>query len=148
MSASLTAAVMTSWHAVKVPAGAWRVLSCLYVVVDAGRPDVAESLASAHRCGNLARWDWKAVAATRRALVGVDLLHACGASPALRLVFDTRRHRHALERVAVTGALVVGSQRWGHHANRVAIYRIDSEAVRHAARSAERALRELLAPWN
>jgi hypothetical protein len=69
---------MTSWHAVKVPAGAWRVLTCLYVVVDADRPDVGDFLASAHRCGNLARWDWKAVAATPAGA------RRCRASPRLR----------------------------------------------------------------
>ena len=125
-------------------------LRCLYVTVD-GRTDrhVADFLAHWHGRCHVTELDWQAVRRPRSALVGIELTHTCGdpalAGKRLRLVFDIRRDAEALERLATTEALVVGTRPWGAFANAVGAYGVDGQAVREAMGAARRGLTDLVA---
>jgi hypothetical protein len=144
---TMTAAAITSYEASTLPLDGGRVLACLYVVVD-GRTDPAVSrfLAGWGDCCATSDLDWQAVRRPRSALVGVALVHSCGAAAEhLRLVFDVRRDRDALGRLADTEALVVGTRAYGSFANVVSACGIDGHAVRAAVDAAERSLSHLTA---
>jgi hypothetical protein len=143
----IAAAAIESYEATTLTVDGGERLACLYVVVDS-RSDrgVADFLAGSHPgCGE-SRLDWQAVRRPRSALVGIDLLHACGQAgvgeQALRLVFDVERDAGALAQLAATETLVLGSRPYGSFANVVAAYGIDGEAVRQATAAATRGLHE------
>lgn len=119
-----------------------RTLDCLYVVVDArARREVADFLAGWQRCCDVVAFDWQAVRRPLSALVGVELRRCCdGEASGIRLVFDVRRDRDALEALMETEALVVGNRRFGAFANTVAVYGVDPVAVRNAIDAAEHGL--------
>ena len=112
-------------------------LACLYVVVD-GRtdPEVVDFLSSWHSGCDRSEIDWQAVERTRSALVGIELTHTCAeedlARRRLRLVFDVQRDADALQHLAATEALVVGTRPYGAFANTVAAFGVDGDSVRHA----------------
>lgn len=120
--------------------------ACLYVVVDAlARPDVADFMHSWHKCCDDADFSWDTVRRPRTGLVTIDLRHCCteGEAPAIRLVFDINRDREALDRLAATEVLVVGTREWGRFGNVVVDYAIDGNAVRRAISDARVGLKEL-----
>jgi hypothetical protein len=145
---TMTAAAITSYEASTLTLDGGQQLACLYVVVD-GRTDPAVSrfLAGWGECCSTSDLDWQAVRRPRSALVGVDLVHSCGAPAGghLRLVFDVRRDRDALGRLADTEALVVGTRAYGSFANVVSACGVDGGAVRAAIDAAERSLSHVTA---
>ncbi|HVM08092.1 MAG TPA: hypothetical protein VM345_06505 [Acidimicrobiales bacterium] len=120
-------------------------LDCLYVEVDAkARPDVANFLAGWRRCCDAASIDWRSVRRPQSALVGIELRACCDErAESLRLVFDIRRDRAALDALVETEALVVGNRPYGRFANSIAAYGIDGSAVRAAMKAAHRSLEQL-----
>jgi hypothetical protein len=121
-------------------------LACLYVIVD-GRGDrhTADFLNRWHGCCDLSHLDWQAVRRPASALVGIELGHCCGQDDRLRLVFDVQRDRGALDCLAATEAIVVGTRPYGSFANLMAAYGVDGSSVRQAVQEAEKGLRQLSA---
>lgn len=141
------AAAMSSAEPAVLPFGDEE-LACLYVVVDTrSRTDVADFMAGWEPCCDLVELDWQPVRRPATTLVGVELFHRCDdeehAETALRLVFDSTRDRAALNHLAATEILVVGSRRWGGFGNQVAVYGVDGNAVRRALADADRGLAAL-----
>ena len=125
-----------------------RKMACLYVVVDSrSRSDVADFMQTWHKCCDLAGFDWQTVRRPSAALVSIELRHCCDDehAPSMRLVFDADRDRGALERLAATGMLVVGTRDWGRFGNAVVAYAVDGVAVRDAMADARMGLRQLAA---
>ena len=120
-------------------------LECVYVHVDGrSRQDVADFLSTWRPCCDNVAIDWQSVRRPQSALVGLELQNCCGDSPAsLRLVFDVRRDREALEALARTEALVVGTRGFGRFANSMAAYGVDGALVRDAVAAAESGLKRL-----
>lgn len=139
---STTTAGIVSCAATTLTVGGGERLACLYVIVDA-RTDrrVADFLAAWHPGCETSELDWQPVRRPRSVLVGVELLHTCGAPEVaderLRLVFDPQRDADALRHLAATEALVVGTRAWGAFANTVAVYGVDGRAVRATLAAAE-----------
>lgn len=112
-------------------------LACLYVVVD-GRSDprAVDFLLAGHAGCDRAALDWQFVNRPRSVLIGLELSHTCDAPEAadlrLRLVFDVDRDADALQHLAATEALVVGTRPYGSFANTVAAFGVDGNAVRRA----------------
>lgn len=143
---SPSAAPVVEYNRTELPFGGQRALPCLYVQVDASsRPDVSEFLSAWRGCCDRAALEWQAVRRPASALVALELSHSCGVEAALRIVFDARRDRPALDALADTQAIVVGSRRYGAFANRMAAYSIDGDAVRTAITRAERGLQRFAA---
>lgn len=139
-----TSAAIVSCEATTLAFGDGERLACLYVTVD-GRTDrrVAEFLAGAHGC-EASELDWQPVQRTRSVLVGVEFFHTCDdpalADQRLRLVFDPRREADALQHLAATEALVVGTRAWGAFANAFAPFGVDGTALRATLVAAEATL--------
>ena len=146
----MTAAAIDAWEASTLCGRDGGGVPCLYVVVD-GRTDPAVStfLAGWGECCTTCDLDWQAVRRPRSALVGIDLVHTCDdrtvAGQHLRLVFDVRRDAEALDRLASTQALVVGTRPYGAFANIVTACAIDGDAVRSAVHAAGDSLDRLVA---
>ncbi len=140
------AAPVLDYHRSDAPGTAAGPGACLYVQVDAtSRPDVAAFLAGWRGCCDRADLDWRTVRRPMSALVSVELSHSCGAEASLRLVFDARRDQSALDTLADTGRVVVGSRRLGRFANRTVAYRVSTDDLRDAWALAERGLDQLVA---
>lgn len=120
-------------------------LACLYVIVD-GRADprVVDFLAAGHAGCDRGELDWQLLERPRSVLIGLELAHVCGDPTAadlrLRLVFDIDRDADALQHLAATEALVVGTRKYGAFANTVCAFGVDGGAVRRAVEAARREL--------
>jgi hypothetical protein len=120
-------------------------LACLYVIVD-GRADVrvVDFLVAGHAGCDQGELDWQLVERPRSVLIGLELTHVCDdpalSSLRLRLVFDVDRDADALQHLAATEALVVGTRRYGAFANTVCAFGVDGMAVRRAVEAARREL--------
>ena len=125
-------------------------LDCLYVRVDGrGRRDVADFLQGWAPCCDDVRVDFQSLRRPLSALVSLELGCSCGATPgSMRLVFDVRHDRDALDTLVATEAIVVGNRPYGGFANVMAAYSIDRTLVRGAIDAAERGLRQLAAVAN
>ncbi|HEX2850058.1 MAG TPA: hypothetical protein VHN98_05880 [Acidimicrobiales bacterium] len=140
------AAPVVKYTRTELPFGERGSLPCLYVQVDAiSSPDVADFLSGWRGCCERAELEWQTVRRPASALIALELSHACGVPTSLRIVFDARRDRAALDALADTEAIVVGSRRYGHFANRMAAYSIEGHAIRTAITKAEHGLRSLVA---
>jgi hypothetical protein len=116
-------------------------VDCLYVVVDI-RSDrqVADFLTEWSPCCDLVSVETQTVRRPASALVVVVLRHCCSERErSLRLVFDVRRDRDALENLVESGTVVVASRPFGAFANAMATYRVDAGALRAAIDTAEAA---------
>ena len=125
-------------------------LDCLYVTVDSrGDRHVSDFLAHWHPRCDVTELDWQTVRRPRSALVGIELTHTCGhpdlEDRRLRLVFDVQRDAEALEQLARTEALVVGTRAWGSFANAFGAYGVDGSAICDAVSAARRGLHDLVA---
>jgi len=120
-------------------------LACLYVIVD-GRTDprVVDVLLAGHAGCDRAELDWQLVERPRSMLIGLELGHVCDDPEAgtlrLRLVFDVDRDADALQHLAATEALVVGTRKYGSFANTVCAFGVDGNAVRRVVEAARREL--------
>jgi hypothetical protein len=142
----LVPATIASLDARTLAYGEGGTLRCLYVVVEP-RPDVDRFLAQHDDCGNLIRWACHVDPGAGRAQVGVDLLHGCGASDALRLAFDLAGDADALAGLGEAGVLVVATAPWPSDGPVVA-YAIDPEVVAEVVATTASYLRQALARWN
>lgn len=139
---TLTAAILSSDPTTLVSDGGER-LSCLYVVIE-GRTDprVVDFLASCHAGCDASDLDWQVVSRPRSVLVGIEFAHTCGdpsyADRKLRLVFDLERDADALQHLAATEAVVVGTRPYGSFANTVGAFGVDGGAVRRTMAAAGR----------
>ena len=145
-----SAAPILSTQATTLTGHGGQQLDCLYVVVD-GRGDrnIADFLDHWHTRCDVSILDWSTVRRPPSALVGLELTHSCGDAELerkrLRLVFDVKREADALERLAATEALVVGTRAYGSFANSIAAYGVDGGAVREAVAAATHGLSQLVA---
>ncbi|HEX7166331.1 MAG TPA: hypothetical protein VF230_05050 [Acidimicrobiales bacterium] len=131
-------------------AGEKNELQCLYVRVDCrGRSDVADFLHGWTSCCDEVRVDWQSLRRPLSALVSLEFACSCGTRPErMRVVFDVRRDREALDALVATQVIVVGNRPYGGFANAMAAYTVDAGLVRSAVEAAEHGLRQLSAIAN
>ena len=141
----MTAAGIQHYEATTLTYGDDGRLSCLYVVVD-GRTDpaVSDFLAEWGQCCESCELDWQAVRRPQSALVGIELVHTCGDPARLRLVFDIGRDADALEQLAATEALVIGTRPYGAFANVMGACGVDGQAVGRTIEEARRGRSQLV----
>lgn len=120
-------------------------LACLYVVVDArADPRVVDFLVGCHAGCDRGALDWQLVNRPRSVLIGLELAHTCDDAGLgglrLRLVFDGERDAEALEHLATTEALVVGTRAYGSFANTMGAFGVDGAALRRTTEAGRREL--------